>query len=139
MHLPGRGNFQQWHFRSLNFNFFKKEDKRIFRVELCVKRLTEAWFYYHLLKYNDEFQIGLILRPMNGLNEMLSDIQSEMKSNFIKKWCGEYHRRNCKHPKCFQLFNIDGNWKTKRIKCMNIDQEKVTSEQLVNIYLFLSI
>ena len=40
---------------------------------------------------------------------------------FVKKWSSDHHLKLCKNPNCSKIINIDGNWKTARLKCMHED------------------
>jgi len=93
--------------------------KHIQRKELSRKKFTECWFYYNLLLYQHEFNdVTKYIAPIiEKIDTSLQSIRNGLFKNFVKKWSGDFHTSNCKHPNCSKILNTDGIWKTTRPKC----------------------
>ncbi len=90
---------------------------------LCRQRLVESWFYYQLLIFKSEYgELSTFIAPhIEHLDDELASIRNLLLPRFVKKWTGDLHSNNCKHPKCSKLLNVDGNWKITRLKCAFYD------------------
>ncbi len=57
----------------------------------------------------------------------------EIRKAFTKKWTGNYHKDNCKHPQCSKAFGMDGHFKCKRSVCDARDEVFITCPELGDI------
>ncbi len=94
-------------------------NKLLKRGQLIPHRLRESWFFYHLVKFNLEFNQNMNNYPtrMDHLDKEIAKIRNSLLFLFVNKWSGPFHTSHCKHPKCMLLQNVDGNWKTTRLRC----------------------
>jgi hypothetical protein len=113
---------------SHNCNF---ENQNIERGALCYKRLTESWFYFHLLKYIKEFNNmnDFEVPDINQLDKSLETIRSSLSVNFTKKWSNGHY---CKSKDCSKILNVDGIWKLNRLKCL-FEDFMLCSEELAPV------
>ncbi len=57
----------------------------------------------------------------------------EITTAFTKKWTGNYHKDNCKHPQCSKAFGMDGHFKCKRSVCDASDEVFISCPELGDI------
>jgi hypothetical protein len=97
------------------------------RGELNVQRTTSSWFYFHLLKYMNEFKsIKEFSAPINieNLDDSLEEIRTSLFTIFTKKWSNLL----CRSKDCSKVLIVDGIWKLNRLKCMNEENQLCCAE-----------
>ena len=112
------------HFKHSSFKAFCNSYNSMFtnhniNRNMSRQRLTECFFYFHLLLFKKEIgDLSNFVAPyIENIDLELSNIRDDLLKIFVKKWSGKEHQNNCKHPNCSKLLNIDGNWKITRQKC----------------------
>ena len=100
------------------------------RSDLEEKRLAESWFYFHILKFHHNNQgLAKFNAPfVQNLDNAIKDIKPLLFKTFVKKWTGPEHFKNCTHPNCSKILNVDGLWKVNRLKCLNQEDHIATNE-----------
>jgi hypothetical protein len=110
---------------SINSIFSNKFNKRGNLIEV---RIVESWHYYNFLKYKVEFQnerLSKLEAPfIENIDDSLKQLKNELLNQFCNKWA--QHSRFCSSKTCSKTLNIDGNWKTNRLKC-GYDATRVVS------------
>ena len=100
-------------------NFFNVYYNNSRRIKLCIMRLIETWFYFHLLCLKNELhENNTEAFFIQNLDSNLSLINPRLREYFMKKWSGSAHRNLCRDEKCSELLVVDGNHKCTRLRCM---------------------
>jgi len=97
------------------------------RGELERVRLSECWYYYHLLKLVKETKsLKDYSAPfIERLDDELENLRPNLFSLFTRKWSNNHH---CKNPNCSKILAVDGIWKINRLKCMFENGHIITEE-----------
>jgi hypothetical protein len=90
------------------------------RGDIEIKRIIECFFYYHLLKFKNEYSNlnDCEFEQIDSIDIELSAIKPQLFVNFVQKWNNKLHFTNCKDKDCSKALVLDGNHKVSRLQCI---------------------